>query len=240
MGHSMGGGSSFLAAQNNTQIKTLVNFAAAETTPSSTTAAALVTVPSLVFAGEEDGVAPPADNQTPMYEALASDCKTYITILGGGHCNFADYNTTCSLGEMFSGSGSITMEEEHSVIFDFLRPWLAYYLKNVSTEMDVFNDSLDASNRVSYEQDCLTTMLNETDSYEINIFPNPANSFIEIESLDLNIKNIQITDLYGRNIKNINYQNHINKINIDSFSSGVYFLKINTDNGFFIRKFIKD
>ena len=71
MGHSMGGGASFLAAKNNTQITTLVNFAAANTTPSSISAAAFVSVPTLVVSGEKDCVAAPATNQVPMYDTLA-------------------------------------------------------------------------------------------------------------------------------------------------------------------------
>jgi len=59
MGHSMVGGSSFLAAENYTNFTALINFAAATTNPSSITAASHVTVPLLMFIGENDGVAPP-------------------------------------------------------------------------------------------------------------------------------------------------------------------------------------
>ena len=48
MGHSMGGGSSFLAAANNTSISTMVSFAAANTNPSSITAAQQVSVPTQI------------------------------------------------------------------------------------------------------------------------------------------------------------------------------------------------
>jgi len=82
MGHSMGGGSSFLAAENYTNFTTLINFAAATTNPSSITAASHVTVPLLMFIGENDGVAPPATHQIPMFDSCASSCKTRITIKG--------------------------------------------------------------------------------------------------------------------------------------------------------------
>ena len=62
LGHSMGGGSSFLAAENNSNITTMINFAAAETPPSCISAATNVTIPALVFAGSEDCVASPIDN----------------------------------------------------------------------------------------------------------------------------------------------------------------------------------
>ena len=44
MGHSMGGGASFLGAANNSAITTLVNFAAAETNPSAIAASAQVQI----------------------------------------------------------------------------------------------------------------------------------------------------------------------------------------------------
>ena len=51
MGHSMGGGASFLAAAQDTGFRVLVNFAAAETTPSAITTAASHTLPRTLFAG---------------------------------------------------------------------------------------------------------------------------------------------------------------------------------------------
>jgi dienelactone hydrolase len=75
MGHSMGGGASFLAAAAYTGVTTVVNFAAAETNPSSIQAAKQVTVPVLMFIGENDGVTPPAQHQLPMFDSCASTCK---------------------------------------------------------------------------------------------------------------------------------------------------------------------
>mgnify|MGYP001050815746 FL=1 len=63
IGHSMVGGASFLAAENNSNIHALINFAAAETTPSAISAARGITVPSLIFSGDDDCVAPPINHQ---------------------------------------------------------------------------------------------------------------------------------------------------------------------------------
>jgi predicted dienelactone hydrolase len=90
MGHSMGGGSAFLGAESNLNITTLVTFAAANTTPSSISAAHNVSIPSLVFAGENDCVAPPAVHQIPMYDSLGTLCKAFVSIKGGAHCEFAN------------------------------------------------------------------------------------------------------------------------------------------------------
>jgi dienelactone hydrolase len=155
MGHSMGGGSSFLAAENNTNITTMVTFAAANTTPSSIAAAQNVSVPSLVIAGQNDCVAPPAQHQVPMYDSLASACKAYVEILGGGHCYFAETNFNCSFGEgTCTPNPTITRFEQQDAAQDFTLLWLNYYLKNDCAAWIQFNDSLANSNRVTGTASC--------------------------------------------------------------------------------------
>ena len=99
LGHSMGGGASFLAAENNSNINTLINFAAAETNPSAISVSVNVYVPTLIFSGDDDCVTPPVQNQDLMYDSLSSNCKTHISIIDGGHCYFANEDILCSLGE---------------------------------------------------------------------------------------------------------------------------------------------
>lgn len=69
-------------------------------------------------------------------------------------------------------------------------------------------------------------------NFHINIFPNPANELLTIQS-DKNIQNgkIILTDLSGREIasQNLNQQNS-NQIDISKFSNGIYLLKIYSGN----------
>lgn len=155
MGHSMGGGSAFLAAESNLNITTMVTFAAANTTPPSIAAATNVTVPALVFAGENDCVAPPIDHQIPMYDSLASACKTFISIKGGAHCEFANNNFNCSFGQSTcTPTPTITRAQQQDAVSDLLKLWLEYYLKDNCNSWDVFNDSLAVSPRITHEQGC--------------------------------------------------------------------------------------
>lgn len=167
MGHSMGGGASFLAADSlvtngNTNLKTLVGLAPAESSTngvSSIASATQITLPSLILSGVQDGVTPPADHHIPMYDNLASDCKTIINITGGAHCYFAIPNLACDFGEGTSSTGiSITREEQHEITFDFVNLWLDYTLKAECNSFTTFNDSLDASPRITYDQVCNTTI----------------------------------------------------------------------------------
>lgn len=130
IGHSMGGGATILAGENNTSIKTIVGLAPAETTPSAISAALNVTVPALIFSGGQDGVTPAIDHHIPIYTNLASDCKSFVNVVGGAHCYFANSNFNCDFGESTSSSGiSITRAEQQTRTFSLLDPWLAYTLK---------------------------------------------------------------------------------------------------------------
>jgi predicted dienelactone hydrolase len=131
LGHSMGGGSALLAAQNNTEIDAVITLAAAETNPSAIAASAQIEVPVLMLLGENDCVAPAAEHQLPMYENLNSNCKVYAELAEGTHCNFADANSNCELGETFCGSEtSITKAAQIQTTLDLMTSWLAYTLKD--------------------------------------------------------------------------------------------------------------
>lgn len=155
MGHSMGGGASFLAAENNTSIETVIGLAPAETTPSAITAASNVTIPALIFSGSSDGVTPPVDHHEPIYGGLSSACKYFISITGGAHCYFANSNFNCDFGEGTSSSGiSITREEQHQKTFDYLNNWLDFKLKSDCPSFADFQNELAADTEITYQDDC--------------------------------------------------------------------------------------
>ncbi len=158
MGHSMGGGATFLAAANNTNIKTIVGLAPAETTPSSIAAAANVSVPTLVFSGSEDGVTPPASNHIPMYDAVAGSCKYFISILGGAHCYFANTNFNCDFGEATSSPGiSIQRALQQQVLTDYVLPWFDYYLKEDCAAWNTFISLQTTDSRIQANNICANT-----------------------------------------------------------------------------------
>ncbi len=163
MGHSMGGGAAFLAADslcqnNNSFLKTLVGLAPAESTTnnvSSINSARTTTVPSLVLSGGQDGVTPPVDHHIPMYDSLNASCKTFLNILGGAHCYFANTNFNCDLGEATASTGiSITRLEQQDIAFDFMDMWLDFYLKGICQAFTDFQDSLQISTRINHNQSC--------------------------------------------------------------------------------------
>ncbi|MBO4209383.1 alpha/beta hydrolase [Micromonospora echinofusca] len=120
-GHSMGGGASVLAAAANPAVTTVANLAAAETNPSAVTAAASVTVPMMLVAGDRDTIAPPASHQRPIYQSKPAP-KQLRTITGGFHCGFMD-----SSG-LFCDSGSITRATQLALTRRILVDWFRYHL----------------------------------------------------------------------------------------------------------------
>lgn len=131
MGHSMGGGSSVLGAALEPGFPdAVVGLSAAETNPSSISAALGVTSAFLMLAGEKDMVTPPASHQLPIYNALGSSCKVYAEIKGGIHCYYALPDLACDFGETTSGSQpGIDRAQQQQATYDIVGPFLEWKLK---------------------------------------------------------------------------------------------------------------
>ena len=174
MGHSMGGGAAFLAADSltqnqNIQLKTIIGLAPAESSSngvSSISSALNVSTPALILSGSQDGVTPPEDHHLPMFNNLSSGYKTFISISGGAHCYFGEPNFFCAFGEATASSGiSISREDQQNITFDFVNLWLDYTLKESCEQYNVFQDSVLNSNRITYyqiHQENLTSIVIET------------------------------------------------------------------------------
>ena len=91
--------------------------------------------------------------------------------------------------------------------------------------------------------DC-TVGINEIESYKnkIKLMPNPTNSELRIENAELKIKNMEITDVLGNVvlIESVKSDEKNIKINVSNFTKGVYFVKVFSDKGIAIKKFVKE
>lgn len=247
MGHSMGGGASFLACRNNVVPTVMVTWAAAETNPSAITAAGQITIPSLVLAADKDCVTPPATNQLPMYQALASACKFYVNIKGGGHCYFADPNTICQLGEIGCPPFTINREQQHAVVLDFTIPYLDHYLKGIPGAWTAFLDSLETSPRITSQKSCITSSYPEPGGEKsFRITPNPVTQHLLITgpSTGLSSPGCLLSDICGK-IRHVEFQpvetNSGTTILADcsKLDPGIYFISIPTLNGRVVLRMIR-
>ena len=227
LGHSMGGGASFLAAENNPNINTLINFAATETNPSAIAAANNITIPSLIFSGDDDCVAPPSNHQNILFDSLNSNCKTQINIINGGHCYFANDNVLCSFGESSCNPNlNILRSEQQSVTNDFIKIWLNFSLKSDQNSFSIFNDSLQSSSRITYSQLCNGTGIvpqNKVD--EINIYPNPVTEILNIDvPFEFINGELVVLNIFGQELHKEQITNKLTEINLSNFESGSYFI----------------
>lgn len=245
MGHSMGGGASFLSVPLNSNITTLVNFAAAETTPSAITAAASISIPSLIFAGVNDCVTPPNTNQVPLYNGLTSACKTYISMIGASHCQMSNSNALCNFGESTcTPTPTITRNVQHAKIFSYLLPWLNYQLKSECSQGAIFDSQIISDTAISFQKNCiqcdpsLSSEFNNLDN-EIVLFPNPANDFIYLKGITQKEYSFKIRDTNSKIVLQLKITESQN-IDISKLSSGLYFyefidLNHKTSKGKFIK-----
>lgn len=153
MGHSMGGGALFAAANLYKGTTAVVALAPLNTKPSAIQAAASVAVPTLIFAGENDCITPPDKNQIPIYNFSAAADKTYILIRGATHCAMADSSRVCTLAEKLSGcNNGITADEQHQILKKYLVPWLDCFLKGEDDQGISFDTELRSDTNVTWLQ----------------------------------------------------------------------------------------
>jgi len=148
-GHSMGAGSSFLAAANNTTLTCLFNMAAAETNPSSINSATTITVPSLVIGGQRDCVAD-TTVQNSHYNNIASTKKFKVFLKDLTHCDFGNGGSfQCTFGQGVSGCGN-TLSNTAALnrYMTYIEPFLTNLLKDNCPAGKQFMDTIQAASSV--------------------------------------------------------------------------------------------
>lgn len=228
MGHSMGGGSAFLSVQYSTNINAIATLAAAETNPSAEAAAANISIPSLIISGANDCVTPPADHQQLMHNALISNCKSYVSITGGSHCQFASFSLPCSTGEL-TCSADISDVQQQELTASLLLPWLNFYLKSDCAAGDDFQNLLSTGTGITSQQNCSLSCLNVNEKEErtIQLYPNPAKDMVTISGIGAH-DTVTLLTADGRIVsENLNAT-----INTRELSPGTYFVRIqNNESG---------
>jgi hypothetical protein len=241
MGHSMGGGASFLAAKSMNTITALVNMAAAETNPTAIGAGKNISQPALIFAGANDCVAPPVQHQKPMYDSLASSCKTYVEITGATHCQFANSNAFCTIGETscFSSAG-ISATTQQAITIDLMIDFLDTYLKSDFSAEQSFRQKIAQAAGFNAQQSCLA--LNNAgvnaNNQEMVLFPNPVKQVLNIKTNYL-IDSLTVLSIDGKYKKNISVQNQVYQMETEGLKNGIYILCLKSKNKIEYHRFVK-
>ena len=72
---------------------------------------------------------------------------------------------------------------------------------------------------------------------EIEVYPNPVSDKLYVET-ELDVEEIMVYDVYGRQQSTDNSQQTLG-IDVSGLNSGVYMLKVMTENGEFVSRFVK-
>jgi hypothetical protein len=83
------------------------------------------------------------------------------------------------------------------------------------------------------------TVLHSYGLENITVIPNPTTGELRIENGGLRIENIEVYDIYGRNVSNLISQISNQTINISHLQIGIYFVKVTTEQGEVIKKIVK-
>lgn len=110
---------------------------------------------------------------------------------------------------------------------------IEFYVKSIAGE-----EESEASEKciVVIEDDAV-----EENTTSFNVYPNPVKDRLFLAT-ELNIKEVSIYDIYGRETKVCSLQStdFVNTVDVAELNSGVYFISIKTDNGNIVRRFVKD
>jgi len=125
-----------------------------------------------------------------------------------------------------------------SLIFSELTPDSPYTFTQRKAETDTHSaspESMSATFKTDKE-----VGIGETTNYELRIYPNPTTGELTIDNGQLTINNVEIFDIYGRKqLSIVNCQLSIKKMDISNLFSGIYFVKITTENEMIMKKVVK-
>ena len=80
--------------------------------------------------------------------------------------------------------------------------------------------------------------INNLNSFPLSVYPNPATDNLTIEILQES--EIEILNIQGQLIKTLAASSDKTSVDISSFHSGVYFVKIKTEKGIVVKKIVKE
>ena len=148
----------------------------------------------------------------PVYIEALGQSMVFLTVYGGDNDNvsFRYYDVTTGDEVMLNDEMTFEVNATHG---DIMEPYVM----------------------------TLSTMGIDETSAGFNIYPNPVHDKLYIET-EAEIEEVVVYDVYGRiqNLRNSETQKLRNSIDVSNLNSGVYLIKINTENGIITKRFIKE
>ena len=84
------------------------------------------------------------------------------------------------------------------------------------------------------------TSINENGVNDMMIYPNPANDFVKVSTVDSQQSTVRIYNTLGMLIEEIEMTSNEIEINISRYTQGIYFFNVETENGNVTKKVVKN
>jgi Secretion system C-terminal sorting domain len=255
MGHGKGGSAAIVGVQYYPAVTTMIALNANETGSGTISAASQVTMPAVIVAGGEDCVSPVATVQEAIFNAIPSNCKTFMNFTTIPRCTFAQEAGSCTATQVTCGGANpyawqAVTTEATWVLVSFMR----FYMKSNSPALDKFEWKLQQKTQdFLYVMSCaemsprMAASNNEREaefedaitSFKIDMYPNPAitgNSVkLMVQSPFESHANLMITDMIGKVLlqKEVTLNSQMNELNLatENLRKGSYLVTIIDSDG---------
>jgi hypothetical protein len=138
--------------------------------------------------------------------------------------------------ENLDGQGSFGAKNIISTEVQFSRSVIAADIDN-DGDMDVIASSQN-DDKIAWYENLIILGVGENQIDTVKIYPNPTNGLIFIASKTEKILGASVFDVLGKKV--LQLEGNIQRIDISTLQSGMYFLRIVTDAGSFVQKIIKE
>ena len=138
--------------------------------------------------------------------------------------------------ENLDGTGLFGSKNVISTEHQFPRSVIAVDIDN-DGDIDVIASSQN-DDKIAWYENLTILGVGENDLSSIKIYPNPTKGTVFIDSKNENILSANVFDILGKKV--IQLTRNIQQLDISNLQSGVYFLRLATENGDLVQKIIKE
>lgn len=186
-----------------------------------------------------------------MLSLYSMDVEEYER-LGGFYFNF---NSGIDIGDDVNSVTVNTWTEKKwynlKIVIDFTAKKVDYYLDNVKKTTTTFNSNINTIKEFDFEfdnyksgfkidkvkiQNLENLAVTDLSKNEIKIYPNPVKDLLKIASKE-NIESVEIFDINGKQVLKTQFGT---SLDVKNLTSGLYIIKIKTQNETLTEKFIKN
>ena len=131
------------------------------------------------------------------------------------------------------GPDIMTYPTENDNLYEnsFVYQDIHFYVVAIATKEGMVNSPL-----ASYEH--FPVGINEH-QINVSVYPNPTTGQFKVQNSEFRIQSVEVYDVYGKLISNMEVNDNDVTIDISSYNNGVYFTRIRTENGTVTKKVVK-